>query len=201
MARDNEDIYLRNTLTGFCAKLNAGLICDDVVHEVKRVSLIRDVNKYIEEGSVEVCEQTELIVPPSIICQEPGEIDPEYPFVVSDPIAEENILYGWYDLNPDTQPNPVTPNAADVAVDIVTNPDNYTSDSWIPTGLPANIVNSQIAYHVVRLPISIPSIKIVDEAGVTVTSAWNVLTDGVYNYYVLMTPVAINANVTYTLKE
>ena len=201
MARDNEDIFLKNKLDGFCMKLNAGLICDDAVNDVKRVSIIRGINAFIE-GDSEACADGSLVEAPSIVCLDgTQEIDAEYPFEVGDPIAITNILYGWYDLNPATQPNPITPNASDVAADIAANPGNYTTDTWVPAGLPANIVNGQISYHVVRVPLSIPSVIIVDEAGVTVTSAWNVLTDGTYNYYVLMTPVAINADVTYTLKE
>lgn len=204
MARDNEDIYLKNTLDSFCTKLTAGLICQESAENVKRVSIIRGINSFVEGygDDTEICEDATYIESPSIICLDGTQsIDAEYPFIVGDPIVITDILYGWYDLNPATQPNPITPSADDLAVDIAANPGNYTSTPWVPLGVSANIINTQIAYHVVRTPISIAAINIVDEAGVSVNAAWSTLTDGTYNYYVLMRPVMKNANVTYTLKE
>lgn len=204
MARDNEDIYMKNVLDGFCMKLNAGAICEDAEEKLNNTAIIRDVNVYIDGlgGDTTACENENIITPPSIVCLNGDQsIDAEYPLLIGDPVEIDDILYGWYDLNPLTQPNPITPNAADVAADIAANPGNYTTDTWVPAGVSANIVNTYVSYHVVRIPTTLPAIDIVDEAGVTVTAAWDVLTDGTYNYYVLMMPVASDADVTYTLKE
>lgn len=203
MARDNEDIFLKNKLDGFCQKLNAGLICNTSVDEVKRVSIVRGINTFIEGlgDDLTLCEDVKMVEAPSIIClQGTQSIDQEYPFVVTDPIVMQNILFGWYDLNPSTQPNPITPNVVDIANDITANPGNYSSKVWVASGVSDVINNSQIAYHVIRIPNTIGNVQIIDAAGVLVNAAFTQFTDSNYNYYVLLKPVSKNPSVSYTVK-
>lgn len=86
MARNNEDIYLKNKLDDLCSKLNAGILCNKVEHDLKKASIIRGVNSFIEgiRESTTLCEIINVYESPSIICLDQNQsIDPEYNFIVT----------------------------------------------------------------------------------------------------------------------
>lgn len=195
-----EDMYIKTILEGFCAKLKAGIFCEEGREKIEHADKIRSVNAAI----LTECDFVP-VTSPSIICLDVnGNILPELLFTIGDVVETfGNIIYGFYNFVPGNVSNPIAVHLAD---DIVAQASNYETEAWDPdVQLTLNIEYTGAdgigaCYHVICMPLSAGPLTIKDATDLDVTAAWTVFTDATNTYYLLQVPIAVS-DVTYKINE